>query len=172
MKGYPAPPFLLVSSLWEATASKRPVLPKLEGDLVYDVAIIGGGYTGLSTARNLAAKGLNPVVIEASHVGWGASGRNGGVLNSHGGTIHPLNFAVGLSKGLSASGIDIFEQSPVIGLRKQINSSAQAGRHIDLLAGAPGFEPGDGGTKNRCLTTWLRPIAANSFDVSGLIAMS
>jgi hypothetical protein len=31
----------------------------------------------------------------------------------------------------------------------------------DVLAGAPGFEPGDGGTKNRCLTTWLRPIRAD-----------
>ena len=80
MQGYPAPPFPLVSSLWEATATERPALPKLEGDLVYDVAIIGGGYTGLSAARYLAAKGLNPVVIEASHIGWGASGRNGGVL--------------------------------------------------------------------------------------------
>ena len=80
VQGYPAPPFPLVSSLWEATPTERPALPKLEGDLVYDVAIIGGGYTGLSAARYLAAKGLNPVVIEASHIGWGASGRNGGVL--------------------------------------------------------------------------------------------
>jgi hypothetical protein len=29
--------------------------------------------------------------------------------------------------------------------------------HDQYLAGAPGFEPGDGGTKNRCLTAWLRP---------------
>ncbi|MDS9469946.1 FAD-dependent oxidoreductase [Paracoccus sp. MBLB3053] len=46
-----------------------------------DVAIIGAGYTGLSTARYLAASGVEPVVIEASRIGWGASGRNGGVVS-------------------------------------------------------------------------------------------
>jgi len=42
------------------------------------VCIIGGGYTGLSSALHLAEKGYDVVLLEANRVGWGASGRNGG----------------------------------------------------------------------------------------------
>ncbi len=45
-----------------------------------DVAIIGGGYTGLSAARTLAKQGVNVAVLEAETVGWGASSRNGGMV--------------------------------------------------------------------------------------------
>ncbi len=44
-----------------------------------DVAIIGGGYTGLSAARTLALRGVKVVVLEAETIGWGASSRNGGM---------------------------------------------------------------------------------------------
>lgn len=44
-----------------------------------DVAIIGGGYTGLSAARTLAKNNTNVVVLEAETIGWGASSRNGGM---------------------------------------------------------------------------------------------
>ncbi len=44
-----------------------------------DVAIIGGGYTGLSAARTLAKRGTKVVVLEAETIGWGASSRNGGM---------------------------------------------------------------------------------------------
>jgi glycine/D-amino acid oxidase-like deaminating enzyme len=43
-----------------------------------DVAIIGGGYTGLSAARALARRGADATVLEQHTIGWGASGRNGG----------------------------------------------------------------------------------------------
>ncbi|MDP1779575.1 MAG: FAD-binding oxidoreductase, partial [Anaerolineales bacterium] len=45
-----------------------------------DVAIIGGGYTGLSAARTLAKHGAKVVVLEAETIGWGASSRNGGMV--------------------------------------------------------------------------------------------
>jgi len=46
-----------------------------------DVAIIGGGYTGLSAARTLAKQGVkNVAVLEANTIGWGASSRNGGMV--------------------------------------------------------------------------------------------
>ena len=44
-----------------------------------DVAIIGGGFTGLSAARTLAKRGVKTAVLEAETIGWGASSRNGGM---------------------------------------------------------------------------------------------
>ena len=51
-----------------------------EGDLECDVAVIGGGFTGLSAALACAERGFSVILIEAEHVGFGASGRNGGQL--------------------------------------------------------------------------------------------
>jgi glycine/D-amino acid oxidase-like deaminating enzyme len=45
-----------------------------------DMAIIGGGYTGLSAARTLAKRGVKVAVLEAETIGWGASSRNGGMV--------------------------------------------------------------------------------------------
>ena len=56
-------------------ALKRPG-PK--GDITTDVAIIGGGFTGLSAALHLAQAGARVTVLDARFPGWGASGRNGG----------------------------------------------------------------------------------------------
>lgn len=69
-----------VPSYWAATAGPEPEGPApLAGDREAEVAILGGGYTGLSAAHHLAAEhGIRAVVLEAGSVGWGASGRNGG----------------------------------------------------------------------------------------------
>lgn len=48
----------------------------------FDVAVIGAGFTGLNAARKLAQTGVNVAVLEASHIGAGGSGRNGGHLNN------------------------------------------------------------------------------------------
>ncbi|MGV6839236.1 MAG: NAD(P)/FAD-dependent oxidoreductase [Planktomarina sp.] len=57
-------------------------LPPLRGAAKADVAIIGAGYTGLSTALHLAQAGFDVVVLDAHRVGFGASGRNGGQVGS------------------------------------------------------------------------------------------
>lgn len=69
-------------SWYEDTVDERPSYARLDGDKSCDVAIIGGGFTGLSAAAHLAASGTNVVLIEAHRFGDGASGRNGGQMNT------------------------------------------------------------------------------------------
>ena len=54
--------------------------PQLEGDLDCEIAVVGGGYTGLAAALRLAERGLDVAVLEAGFCGWGASSRNSGQL--------------------------------------------------------------------------------------------
>ncbi len=68
----------LPASLWAATAIEAPPTPRAEGRQKADVAIVGGGYLGLTTALALAEAGTDVIVLEAAEPGWGASGRNGG----------------------------------------------------------------------------------------------
>jgi len=65
-------------SLWTATAIAPVEFPCLREDRRADTAIVGGGFTGLSTALHLAERGVSVTVLEAKTPGFGASGRNGG----------------------------------------------------------------------------------------------
>ena len=67
-----------INSWYAASANQQLSYPPLRGDVRTDVCIIGGGYTGLSSAIHLRKAGYNVVLLEANRVGWGASGRNGG----------------------------------------------------------------------------------------------
>lgn len=67
-----------VESWYAASANQQLDFPPLRGEVSADVCVIGGGYTGLSTAIHLRKRGYSVVVLEANKVGWGASGRNGG----------------------------------------------------------------------------------------------
>lgn len=62
---------------WDETIAS-PEWPILEGRCQVDVAIIGGGFTGISAALHLAEAGVSVAVLEGETPGWGASGRNGG----------------------------------------------------------------------------------------------
>ena len=72
---------LIEESLWLRTAGPAPQFAALDGDARCDVAVIGGGLLGLSTALHLAEGGASVVVLEAAEPGWGSGGRNGGQVN-------------------------------------------------------------------------------------------
>ncbi|KPF95347.1 oxidoreductase [Rhodopseudomonas sp. AAP120] len=65
-------------SLWAAVTPPGPDLPELRGTEAADVVVIGGGFSGLSTALHLREAGVDVAVVEAAEPGWGASGRNNG----------------------------------------------------------------------------------------------
>ncbi|MGH9676360.1 MAG: FAD-dependent oxidoreductase, partial [Candidatus Acidiferrum sp.] len=65
---------------WLGTVVTPPVESARELPESADVAVVGGGFTGLSAARTLAKRGVNTVLLEAETFGWGASCRNGGMV--------------------------------------------------------------------------------------------
>src|SRR5262245_58522783 len=67
-------------SLWSRMSVPPAALPPLEGEARCNVAIIGGGYLGLSTALHLAQAGASVRLLEAAEPGFGASGRNSGFV--------------------------------------------------------------------------------------------
>src|SRR5690349_9140836 len=86
-----------VSSYWAATAGDAPPDDgALSGDTEVEVAIIGGGYTGLSCAYELSRRyGIRAAVLEAQRPGWGCSGRNGGFARA---AIGRLSFGASLER--------------------------------------------------------------------------
>ena len=69
-----------VRSYYAATRRQPTDFPVLEGEQRADVAVVGGGFTGVSAALELAERGYDVALVEANRIGWGASGRNGGQL--------------------------------------------------------------------------------------------
>jgi len=69
-----------VKSYYAATINDPTEYPRLKGEEVVDICVIGGGFTGLSSALMLAEKGYSVALLETYTIGWGASGRNGGQL--------------------------------------------------------------------------------------------
>ncbi|MFP5078144.1 NAD(P)/FAD-dependent oxidoreductase [Rhizobium sp. YIM 134829] len=70
------------SNLWHASAKPAPETTPLTDTASADVAVIGGGFTGVSTALHLAERGATVAVLEAEMIGFGASGRNVGLVNA------------------------------------------------------------------------------------------
>lgn len=102
-------------SMWEATANERKERQTLQGDQHCDAVIIGGGFSGLSTAYHLQQKDCNTIVLEKERVGFGASGRNGGeVLTGYIGSMESHAKKKGLEAArqmwqLSLDSIDLIE---------------------------------------------------------------
>ncbi len=71
----------IMPNLYRDTAEPAPPITALDGTVRADIAIVGGGITGLSAALHAAEAGAKVVLLEAQDPGFGASGRNGGQVN-------------------------------------------------------------------------------------------
>ncbi len=69
---------LTKNSYYEASVTRPTVSPALAERITADVCIVGGGFSGLSAALELTARGYSVALLEAQKIGWGQSGRNGG----------------------------------------------------------------------------------------------
>ncbi|MCF1438584.1 MAG: FAD-binding oxidoreductase, partial [Shewanella sp.] len=65
-------------SYYNATINHETDFPSLTEDIHTDILVIGGGFTGVNIALELAEQGRSVVLLEANKIGWGATGRNGG----------------------------------------------------------------------------------------------
>ncbi|WP_303698035.1 NAD(P)/FAD-dependent oxidoreductase [Pseudomonas aeruginosa] len=75
---HPRPAAERAPSYYAATLNEETDYPPLLGAVTVDIAIIGGGFTGVATAVELAERGYKVALVETHRIGWGASGRNGG----------------------------------------------------------------------------------------------
>lgn len=133
-------------SYWEATGGDTSVnaMP-LQGDESCDVAIIGGGYTGLSAALHLARDhNVDVRVLEAGHIGWGASGRNGGFccMGGIGVDRKSLIKMVGLeeTREFYRSQVDAVELVRQIGDDESIEYQAFGSAELDVAHTPKAFE--------------------------------
>ena len=95
-------------SYYAASSLPQPDHPALTGEVTADVCVVGGGFSGLNTALELAERGFSVVLLEARRIAWGASGRNGGQLIR--GVGH------GLDQFASIIGTDGVRQMKLMGL--------------------------------------------------------
>jgi gamma-glutamylputrescine oxidase len=87
---------MTLGNYYEATRLVDLTTSPLNGDITTDVAIIGGGISGVSAALHLAERGYKVALLEAEQIGWGASGRNGGqVLPGFGASQTKIKSLVG-----------------------------------------------------------------------------
>ena len=67
-------------SYYAATARDTAGFEHLNGEVDVDIAVIGGGFSGVNTALELVERGHKVALLEAKRIGWGATGRNGGQI--------------------------------------------------------------------------------------------
>ena len=126
----PLPP-----SLYAETATAKVEAPALDADRNVSVAIIGGGFTGLSTALHLAEMGTDAIVLEANEPGWGASGNNGGQLNP-GLKLDPDAIETAFGADLGQRMIEFAYNAPVftLGLIRRHNIDCEARQNGTIRA--------------------------------------
>ncbi|WP_110687539.1 NAD(P)/FAD-dependent oxidoreductase [Salinicola aestuarinus] len=107
-------------SYYGASANATPERETLAGETTADVCVIGGGFTGVSSALHLAERGYRVVLLESMQIGFGASGRNGGqIVNSYSRDMDVIADKYG-EKTAEALGSMAFEGNRII--RERINT--------------------------------------------------
>lgn len=76
-------------TIFSDSAGIRPKTQSLQGDIEVDVAVIGGGFVGMSAALHATEVGARVAVLEANQIGWGSSGRNAGQVSAHASKLEP-----------------------------------------------------------------------------------
>jgi gamma-glutamylputrescine oxidase len=103
-------------SYYAATANWQTDYPELEGAIEADVAIVGGGFSGVATAVELSERGYKVVLLESNRIGWGASGRNGGqIIGGYGQNPGAFRSTIGsegvdIVEGMGVECVDIIKQ--------------------------------------------------------------
>ena len=145
-------------SYYAATVREKVAVNPFSGPARCDVCVVGGGYAGLSTALQLARRGVDVVLLEQSRLGWGASGRNGGQahvgmrrdqqwLEKHVGLADARRlweFALGARAHLDwlieTYGIDCELRLGYLHADHRARYSADTRRHVEHMRGAYGYE--------------------------------
>jgi glycine/D-amino acid oxidase-like deaminating enzyme len=117
-------------SYYAASANGTAPYPTLAEDLEADVCVIGGGFTGVNTAIELAQRGLSVILLEGRRIGWGASGRNGGQLIR--GIGHDVS---GFARHVGEEGVRYLERAGVESVALVGNRIREHGIDCDLRWG-------------------------------------
>ena len=131
-------------SLWDRTADEADREPLGgTGGVTTDLAIVGGGFTGLSTALHAQEKGIACHVLEAEHIGHGGSGRNVGLVNA-GLWLPPQDVRAKLGERRGGALVETLGEAPayVMGLIKkhQIRCEATRSGTIHAAHSPAGYE--------------------------------
>jgi glycine/D-amino acid oxidase-like deaminating enzyme len=128
--------------LWEQSAAPAPPTSRLEESIDVDVLVIGAGFTGLSAALHLREMNIGVAVLEAEHIGFGASGRNVGLVNA-GLWIRPSEVVNRLGVQLGSRLITQLGDAPSLVFdliaRHRISCDAVRNGNLHCAVGAAGY---------------------------------
>jgi len=97
--------------LWARSAPPLETAGPLAGDAGCDVLVVGGGFTGLAAALRLAGQGAETILLEAHDIGYGASGRNVGLVNA-GLWLSPSEIVARLGDGYGERLMSLLDDAP------------------------------------------------------------